>query len=471
MTYFDTHPTGKRTARLFSDVGMIQGSSGELISALVAAGIALSVNAGVMFYLNWKLALLSIAFLPLYGVTCVGFATAIRRCTESIRERNSKLWARSHERLAGVQIVKCFSQEARERLRFFRLAREQYRELVRRGAFRSVMTTLCALIYYGGFATVVWLGIYMLKDGWWTAGEFLWFNSLCLLSYPPFSQVVGMATPWKELRTNLRRVFEILDEHVTIEDSPRAIALEHVKGEVQFLDVSLLYPNQPTTSLEKINLKIPPGTKVSLMGPSGAGKTSLTRLLQRLYDPTEGCILLDGHNLTDINLRSLREKIVRVPQETIIFSGTFAENIRYGHIEATNQQVIEAAQAAELHDFIMGLPEKYETELGEMGLNLSGGQKQRLAIARALVTDPGILILDDTTSALDAETAARIEETLARILKDRTAFIITHRLATAMYSDIIIVMEDGRITETGRHWDLLKNEGLYYRMYKQQTEK
>ncbi len=468
MTYFDTHLTGKIAARLFSDVSMIYTSSNQLFTALLSSVIALAVNLSVMFYLNRKLTLLTLVILPLYGLTYQLFTEAVRRCTESIRKRNSRLWGLSQERIGGILVVKCFNRGLSEVKSFFRSAREQLHEIVRREVLSAFLTTICSVVYYGGFIVIVWWGVLMLRDSYWTPGEFLWFNSLCLLSFPPFLNIVGVATPWRELKTNLRRVFEVLDEPVTIEDPDPGVVLEDVEGRVQYLDVALRYSGQPFESLTDINLVVPAGTKVSLLGPSGAGKSSLTNLLQRLYDPSEGYILLDGHNLRDIRLKSLREKVVRVPQETVIFSGTIAENIRYGRLDATNQQVMEAAMAAEMHDFIMSLPEKYETNLGEMGFNLSGGQRQRLALARALVSDPAILILDDTTSALDAETSFKIEQTLHRILEGRTAFVITHRLATAMHADLIVVVDGGVIVEMGTHEDLMEKKGLYRRICEQQ---
>lgn len=468
MAYFDTHQTGKIAARLFSDVSVIHSSSNQLLTALLSSVIVLLVNFSVMFCLNWKLTLLTLAVLPIYGLTYRSFTEAIRRYTESIRNRNSMLWGLVQERIAGIYVVKCFNQEISEVRKFFRPAREQLREIVRREVMNASLTTICSIIYYSGFILIVWRGVFMLRDGYWTSGEFLWFNSLCLLSFPPFLNIVGVATPLRELRTNLRRVFEVLDEPVTIEDRDSGVVLGNIEGRVRYLNVNLRYSGQSFESLKDINLVVPAGAKVSLLGPSGAGKSSFTSLLQRLYDPSEGYVFLDGYNLKDIKIKSLREKVVRVPQETVIFSGTIAENIRYGRLDATNQQVVEAARAAEMHDFIMSLPEKYESSLGEMGFNLSGGQKQRLALARALVSDPAILILDDTTSALDAETSSRIEDTLSRILEGRTAFVITHRLATAMRADLIVVMDGGRIVETGTHENLMEKKGLYRRIYEQQ---
>ncbi len=468
LAYYDTHHSGRLVARLFSDIGMIQTASTQIASAMMGSFVAIAVNLAVMFYLNWRLALLSLVILPVYGVSYGVVRKRIDEHTRNIRRRNAAMWALVQERITNIEVVKAYNRERRESAAFFRLSKEQFREAIRRMRLNVSVSTLCSLVYYTGFVFIVYLGIRMLAQKAWSEGAFIWFNNLTLVNFPPLQQIVATTLMWRELKTNLGRFYEIMDEPVVIQDPPRSIRLERVAGEIRFLEVTFRYPGQRRPALEDIDLHIPAGSRVLIMGPSGAGKSTLVKLMQRLYDPDEGAILLDGHNLRDISLQSLRSKVVRVPQEVIIFSGTIAENIRYSNVDATNSMVVRAAKMAELHEFIMSLPEKYETSLGEMGLNLSGGQKQRLSLARALVMDPAVLILDDITSALDMKTAERIERTLEKVLQGRTSITITHRFSKAPQADMIIVMEDGRIVETGRHEELLAADGLYAAMFRHQ---
>jgi subfamily B ATP-binding cassette protein MsbA len=266
----------------------------------------------------------------------------------------------------------------------------------------------------------------------------------------------------------ITRIFDILDEEITIHDCPEAIPLRSIRKGIEFRGVSIRYPGTSRDALHNVSFSVPAGSVVSLVGPSGAGKSTLVHLLLRLYDPTAGAILIGGKDIRDYTLTSLRSHIRIVPQEPILFSGTVAENIRYGRFEASAEQVIAAAKAAELHDFIYTLPEKYETEIGERGVSLSGGQKQRLAFAMAILTNPSVLILDDSMSALDAETEERLRRALDRIMAGRTAFIITHRVATAMQADTIVVLDEGRVAEIGRHEELVESGGFYTRMYERQ---
>ena len=268
----------------------------------------------------------------------------------------------------------------------------------------------------------------------------------------------------------ISRVFEVLDEEVIIQDREDAKTLDKVRGRVSVRNVSFRYTDAGDDVLRDLNFVVRPGTSVAVVGPSGSGKSTLVSLLMRLYEPTEGKIILDDYDIQDVKISSLRHHISMVPQEPVLFSGTIADNIRYGQSHTTPEQVMAAAQAAELHDFIMTLPEKYEAPVEERGTNLSGGQKQRLAFAMAVVTDPSILILDDTTSALDAKTEAKIQETLDHLMEGRTTFVITHRISTAMRADRILVLDNGRMAGWGVHDDLIEECEVYRLLYEQQQK-
>lgn len=469
VSYFDRYQTGKIMARVMDDVNAVESSISSVFIRFITDIATLLIGLAILFSINIKLALIAMITLPGYVGVYQFFVRRIRLTNRMIREANASVYGTIGDGVNGVRVMKAFARELRELRRFFSGIADYFRLQVRNSVFNTSLSVLCGLISGVGTTAVIYLGILAIRDGEMTLGEFLYFHGSIGFLFGPVVSLSNMNIMVQWVMTALYRIFEVLDENVTIEDAPDALHLTEVHGEVTFHNVSLKYdPDKDREALHRINFGVLPGQMVCVVGASGAGKTSLVNLLLRLYTPTEGRITIDGEDIQDVALSSLRRHIRMVPQEPMLFSGTLAENIRYGNPLASPNEVVAASKSAELHDFVMTLPAKYETRIGEGGVSLSGGQKQRMALAMTLLTDPSVLILDDSTSALDAKTEARIYRTLDRIMESRTAFVITHKLAMARKADLVLVLDKGHLVEWGTHERLVTQRGIYYGLFETQ---
>jgi ABC-type multidrug transport system fused ATPase/permease subunit len=398
------------------------------------------------------------------------FNQRVRPIYRQVRDRLGDINARLQDNLAGIRVIQAFEQEENELRTFSTVSEDYYRERV--NAIRLWSTFFPALHFLTsvGGALVLGFGARAVVADRITLGTLVAFLGYITSFYAPLRRLTQVDNTFQQAIAAGERIFELLDEETEIDSAPDALALAETRGEVRFEDVHFRY-GEGDEVLHDIDFHMAPGEVVALVGPSGAGKTSIANLLCRFYDPGHGRILVDGHDLRDLDLQSLRQHIAVVLQDTFLFNSTVRGNICYGKPDATEAEMIAAAEAAHAHDFILNeLPNGYDTEIGERGVRLSGGQKQRLALARAIITNPSILILDEATSSVDAEAEHLIQQALDEVLQGRTALVIAHRLSTIRNADKIIALEDGRIREVGDHHDLLDRGGLYSQLYRRQLE-
>ncbi len=469
LRFYEGQKTGDIMSRIMGDVDAVENSVLGPVQTLTAD---ISRLAGVLVFalaMDARLTLLAFAVAPPLGALVFLMGQRIRARFKVVREKAAEVTSVLHDGIAGVRVVRAFAQEPREMQRFDQVATESLRSnlaiarlfAVVRPGFRSIMAVgMAVVLAYGGRQVAL---------GAMTAGTLTAFIMYVMRMYRPLRDLGYAYNMVQRALAAGERVFELLDHEADIVDAPDAHELEHVAGVVEFDDVHFAYVDDVPV-LERVSLQAEPGELVALVGPSGAGKTTIINLIPRFYDVTEGAVLIDGTDIRGITQRSLRKHIGIVSQETFLFSGSVRDNIAYGKPEATDQEVVEAAKAANAHDFILELPDGYDTEVGERGVKLSGGQKQRISIARAVLTDPRLLILDEATSAVDTETEILIQRAIDRLVQQRTTFVIAHRLSTVQHANQIIVLDAGRVVERGTHDDLLARGGLYRKLYETQFE-
>src|SRR3989338_8867381 len=464
LSFFDRQQIGAVVARMTSDIASAQNFVG---SAMVNTAMDLScvvVIIGILMMAHWKLALVSLSVIPCYALISYHLHKRIRKMSRAIHDQLQEISGDLHEQFAAISTVQAFTQEEAE-AREFRQQSERYLDTVLSNVrLQSIALGATGFLTALGPILVLWVGAMEVWAGRLSIGTLMAFYAYLGMLYQPIQRLTELNLILTNSLAAMDRIFEVFEMYPEVQQRPGATSLSRATGEIVFDRVAFRYEGREPV-LEGFDLRIPAGTTVALVGPSGAGKSTLMKLLVRFYDVTQGRITLDGADIREVTLKSLRQQIAIVPQDPILFSGTIAENLRYGRPDATEEQIFQAARLAFADTFIKQMPQGYETEVGERGVKLSGGQKQLLAIARAFVKDAPIVILDEPTSALDAESESLIKEALQRLLRGRTALIIAHRLSTIEHADRVIVIDDGRIRESGRHAELLTHPNSLYRRY------
>jgi subfamily B ATP-binding cassette protein MsbA len=470
VPFFDAHKTGEITSRLTADVATVQAAVSQGLAQLVSQSVTLLGASVVLLVLNVRLTLVMLAVIPPVIVAGALFGRRLRRISTRFQDRVADANADAEEALSGIRVVKSFTAEGLERGRYARAIDESFRLGRSRAMARALFVPAMILALFSGVALVLWYGGRQVLLGALAPGDLVAFLMLMLFVAGSVGAFTGLYSQLQEAVGASRRIFDLLEVPAEPAAGAAASAPADVRGRVEFEAVSFGYGDRGGLVLERIDLVAEPGESIALVGPSGAGKSTLVALLPRFYEPLSGRITIDGRDLRGMELPELRSLLAMVPQETHLFSGTVAENIRYGRPAAGDREVVEAARAANAHDFVSEFPDGYDTVVGERGVKLSGGQRQRLAIARALLRDPRILILDEATSALDSESESLVQAALARLMAGRTTFVIAHRLATVLSADRIVVLDRGRIVEQGNHAALLAQAGLYRELYRRQFD-
>ena len=472
ISFFESRKTGEITSRLTSDISTVQGAVSQALAQFISQLITLIGGVVVIFILNTKLTLVMLSIIPAAIIAGAYFGRKLRNISTGYQDKIAEANASADEAISGIRVVKSFTAESLESSRYNTLITESYKVALRRAQVRALFIPSILLAMFTGIGLVLWYGSRLILLGELQWGDFISFMMLTVMVAGSIGTFTGLYSQLQESLGASKRIFELLDLQSDLVEPSTPKPLDSVQGHVVFDKVSFRYGDRGDEwVLQDLSLSAKPGEVVALVGPSGAGKSTLITLLPRFYDPTQGRILLDDTDIREMSLLDLRSQIGIVPQETQLFSGTVAENIRYGRPDATDEEVIEAAKAANAHTFISDFPEGYKTMVGERGVKLSGGQRQRVAIARALLKNPRILILDEATSSLDSESEALVQEALEVLMQGRTTFVIAHRLSTIRNAHNILVLDDGNIIQQGSHDDLLEQGGLYKDLYERQFKR
>ena len=468
ITFHLKNPSSRMMSRVINDVNWIQNAVSSVLKDLFQQSLTFLVLMGVIFYQHWQLSLLAVVAIPLSVYPMIRFGNRLRRIATSGQERTADMSLALQETLTGIRIVKGFTQESAESQRFARFNEAYFRTNMKSTQVSSITSPVLEAVGVIGVAGIIWYGGSQVINGAMTPGTFFSFLTAVFLMYTPIKRLASANNTIQQALSAAERVFSVVDVPTEAALDTGTREFDGVKSDIELRSVSFQYDGGDTPALNEITLRIQAGELLALVGSSGAGKTSLVNLIPRFYEPTTGALLIDGVDIRAIRLPALRHRIGIVSQETLLFDDTVRNNIAYGNDAATAEAVVEAAKAAFAHDFIVRLPNGYDTLIGENGVKLSGGERQRLAIARALLRNPPILILDEATSSLDNESERMVQMALANLMTGRTTFVIAHRLSTVQKADRIVVLERGRVIEIGRHEDLLALDGVYKRLYQMQ---
>jgi subfamily B ATP-binding cassette protein MsbA len=467
-TFFERHRSNYLVSRLVSSAAAIETAVTSTIRDMLRESFTLIFFLAAAFYYNWRLTLGSLIIAPIIAFLTAKFGKALRHRARESFEGSKELTDTAQEALANQGIVKAYRAEKRESARFTAAAKRIVRANRRSASIAGASPPTIEMIGMLFVVFLLFFGQQEILAGRMNTAQFLTFLFFLFRSYDPMRKLSRLQNSLEQGFAAAQHVWEVMDEHAAIHEKKDAHELEPLRQEIELRDVSFGYDNESRAVLRDINLKVEAGTMVALVGQSGGGKSTLTKLLPRFHDPSSGAVLWDGTDLRDVKLSSLRQQIALVTQETVLFNDTVRHNIAYGKPEATQAEIEEAASIALAHDFIREMPEGYDTIVGERGIFLSGGQRQRLAIARAILVNAPVLILDEATSALDAESERLVQRAIGNLVRNRTTIVIAHRLSTVRRADVIVVMEAGRIIETGTHTELLARGGQYRKLYELQ---
>lgn len=464
VPFFDGRKTGEITSRLTSDVAVVQSTVSGAVAQALFQGITLVGGVVLLLLLSPLLSLAVLTFLPIVIIGGAFFGRRLRVISTQFQDQVATANAYADESIASIRVVKWFTAEGEAGRQYDRDIRSSYAIAIRRARWRAVFVPFVTFVAFGTLSMVLWVGGRQVIAGTLTTGELVTFLLYTLSVAGAIGAFTGLYSQLQEALGASKRIFELLDEDPEVAEAPDPVIIDRIAGSVRFEGVAFRYQGREAGVLSGIDLAVAPGEVVALVGPSGAGKSTLVQLIPRFYDATAGRVLVDGVDVRDQSLASLRGAMAAVPQEVQLFSGTISENLRIAKPDATDAELEEACRIANAHDFISGFPDGYRTLVGERGIKLSGGQRQRVAIARAVLADPRILILDEATSSLDAESEAAVQDALERLMRGRTTLVIAHRLSTVRAADRLVVLADGAIVEEGTHDELVEAGGLYARL-------
>ncbi len=466
LSFFDNREVGRIIARLTSDVDAVNDLLTSNTLSIVTDVAMIFAIVAILVKANFQLALITLSLVPIMFIVTSLFRAKVRLAYRDVRRKVATVTARVAENVSGVRVVKSFSREG-ENLRRFKQVNQENRQAVLYAAkLQAIFIPVIAVMTACGFCAVYWYGGLRIIAGALTIGLLVEFARYMEQFYAPIRDLSTLYQTMQGAMAGAERIFEILDTESEIQDKPGAVEMPPIKGDVQFSTVDFAYDDTPI--LKNVNFSATAGETIALVGPTGAGKTTIINLVARQYDINSGAITIDGCDIRDVTMRSLRRQMGVVLQDPFLFPGSIKENIRYGRLDATDQEVESAARTVGLHEFITELPEGYDTDVREGGSKLSTGQKQLVSFARALLADPRILILDEATSSVDTQTEIQIQDALRTLLKGRTSFVIAHRLSTITEADKILVIDGGEIVESGRHQELLEHDGLYRKLHDMQ---